>query len=73
METSENKEKEGFFSLLSNAGYRDVILAAGIVMIVALMIFPLPLALLDSLIAVNILLAISLVLIGIYIPSPVAF
>lgn len=58
---------------LAQGGYRDFVLAAGVVIIVSLMIFPLPLLLLDTLIAINILISVSLVLMGIYIPSPVSF
>lgn len=54
-------------------GYSDVFLAFGAVLIIAVMILPLPLVLIDSLVAVNISIGFGLLLLGIYIPSPVAF
>ena len=54
-------------------GYSDVFLAFGAVLIITVMILPLPLVLLDSLVAVNISIGFGLLLLGIYIPSPVAF
>ena len=53
--------------------YSDVILAFGVVAIVALMILPLPTTLIDVLVALNILIGVGLLLLAIYIPSPVAF
>jgi len=53
--------------------YSDVILAFGVVAIVALMILPLPTPLIDMLVALNILIGVGLLLLAIYIPSPVAF
>ena len=53
--------------------YSDIVLAFGVVAVVALMILPLPLALIDTLVAVNILIGVGLLLLAIYIPSPVAF
>jgi type III secretion protein V len=53
--------------------YSDVILAFGVVAIVALMILPLPTALMDALLAVSISIGVGLLLIAIYIPSAVAF
>ncbi len=53
--------------------YSDVVLATGVVAIVALMILPLPIFLIDMLVALNILIGVGLLLLAIYIPSPVAF
>jgi type III secretion protein V len=53
--------------------YSDIVLVFGVVAIVALMILPLPMAVIDTLVAVNILVGIGLLLIAIYIPTPVAF
>lgn len=53
--------------------YSDVVLVFGVVAIIALMILPLPSPVIDFLVAVNILVGIGLLLIAIYIPSPVAF
>ncbi len=58
---------------LSQASYSDVLLTFGVVAIIALMIWPLPLWLIDALVAVNISIGICLLLVAIYIPSPVAF
>ncbi|MDH5822031.1 type III secretion system export apparatus subunit SctV [Luteimonas sp. RD2P54] len=54
-------------------GYSDVLLAFGAVTIISVMILPLPLVLIDSLVAVNISIGFGLLLLGIYIPNPVAF
>jgi type III secretion protein V len=54
-------------------GYSDVILAFGAVLIISVMILPLPLVVLDALVAVNISIGFGLLLLGIYIPTPVAF
>jgi type III secretion protein V len=53
--------------------YSDVILAFGVVAIVALMILPLPTPVIDVLLAINMSLGVGLLLVAIYIPSPVAF
>jgi type III secretion protein V len=58
---------------LRGASYSDVLLTFGVVAIIALMIWPLPLWLIDALVAVNISVGIGLLLVAIYIPSPVAF
>src|SRR5690606_620172 len=60
-------------SLLARRSYSDVVLAVGVIAIVALMILPLPVFLIDMLVALNILIGIGLLLLAIYIPSPVAF
>lgn len=61
----------------SNGGrprsYSDLVLVFGVVAIVALMILPLPMAVIDTLVAINMLVGIGLLLIAIYIPTPVAF
>lgn len=51
----------------------DIVLAFGVVAIIALMILPLPLWVIDTLVAFNILIGVGLVLIAIYIASPLAF
>ena len=51
----------------------DLVLAAGVIAIVALMILPMPLVLIDALVALNILLGVGLLLLGIYIPAATAF
>lgn len=53
--------------------YSDVVLAFAAVTIITVMILPLPLWLIDSLVAVNISIGFGLLLLGIYIPNPVAF
>ena len=53
--------------------YSDLILVAGIVAIVAMMILPLPAWLIDVLVAANIASGIVLLLLGVYIASPVEF
>jgi type III secretion protein V len=57
--------------LLSNIS--DIALAIGIVAIVALMVLPLPVLILDTLVAVNIVIGLILVLMGVYITSPLQF
>ncbi|MFP4061634.1 MAG: type III secretion system export apparatus subunit SctV [Halochromatium sp.] len=67
---------EAFAAFSSGFGrgqFSDVRLALGVVAIVALMIVPLPLVLIDSLIAFSMLFGIALLLLAIYIPSPTAF
>lgn len=60
-------------SIAGKRTYSDVVLAFGVVAIVALMILPLPILLIDMLVALNILIGVGLLLLAIYIPSPVAF
>jgi len=55
------------------SGYSDLILAGGVLLIMALMVLRLPTALIDALVAVNITLGVCLLLLAIYIPSPVMF
>lgn len=58
----------------SNAGkYSDVLLAAGVLLVVALMVLRLPTGMIDALVGINIAIGIGLLLIAIYIPAPVAF
>lgn len=67
---------EGFAALSAGIGrakMSDIRLAFGVVAIVALMIVPLPVVLVDSLIACSMLFGIALLLLAIYIPSPTAF
>jgi type III secretion protein V len=60
--------REGVFSR-----YSDLLLVAGVVAIVALMVLPLPLWLIDLLVAANIASGLVLLLLGIYIRSPLEF
>jgi len=60
--------REGVFSR-----YSDLVLVAGIVAIVAMMVLPLPLWLIDLLVAANIASGIVLLLLGVYIASPLEF
>lgn len=53
--------------------YSDLVLVAGVVAIVGLMILPLPMMVIDALVALNMLIGVGLLLIAIYIPAPVAF
>jgi len=55
------------------ARYGDLVLVAGVAMIVALMVLPLPLLLVDLLVATNIACGIVLLLIAIYVRSPLEF
>lgn len=54
-------------------GYSDIVLAGAAVVIIALMILPLPMAVIDTLVAFNIAIGFGLLLLAIYIPTPVAF
>ena len=54
-------------------GYSDVVLAFAAVTIITVMILPLPLVVIDSLVAINIAIGFGLLLLAIYIPTPVAF
>ncbi|WP_222564101.1 type III secretion system export apparatus subunit SctV [Novilysobacter antarcticus] len=54
-------------------GYSDIVLAFAAVLIISLMILPLPMAVIDTLVAFNIAIGFGLLLLAIYIPSPVAF
>ncbi|HEY2464509.1 MAG TPA: flagellar biosynthesis protein FlhA [Steroidobacteraceae bacterium] len=51
----------------------DILLAGGVVAIVALMILPIPVLVVDVLVAANILFGVGLLLLAIYIPGPTAF
>ncbi|HNR90885.1 MAG TPA: type III secretion system export apparatus subunit SctV [Dokdonella sp.] len=59
--------------LVGKRSYSDIVLAFGVVAIVALMILPLPILLIDILVALNILIGVGLLLLAIYVPNPVAF
>ena len=61
-------KSEGLF-----ARYSDLLLVAGVVMIVALMVLPLPLWLVDFLVALNIASGVVLLLMAIYITGPLEF
>ncbi len=54
-------------------GYNDIVLAFGAVLIISVMILPMPMWMLDSLVAVNIAIGFGLLMLAIYIPTPVAF
>lgn len=51
--------------------FSDVVLAGGMVLILALLFVPMPFAVLDLLIALNITIAISLLMVAIYVPNAV--
>jgi len=53
--------------------YSDLVLVFGIVAIVAMMVLPLPAWLIDFLVAINIAIGIGLLLLGVYIASPLEF
>jgi type III secretion protein V len=53
--------------------YSDVLMVFGVVAIVALMVLPLGTPMIDALVAVNISVGLALLLIALYIPSPVSF
>ncbi|MCP4746099.1 MAG: EscV/YscV/HrcV family type III secretion system export apparatus protein [Desulfobacteraceae bacterium] len=52
--------------------YNDIFLAGLVVSIIALMILPLPSFLVDTLLATNLCIAVALLLVALYIPSPLA-
>jgi type III secretion protein V len=58
-------------SLIQRNGH--ILLVIGVLMIVSAMIMPLPLWLLDVLVAINIAMGVGLLLMGLYISSPTAF
>ncbi len=58
-------------SILSR--YSDLMLAAGVVAIIALMVLPLPAVMIDLLVAVNIAFGLVLILVAVYITSPLQF
>ncbi|WP_217283599.1 flagellar biosynthesis protein FlhA [Pseudaquabacterium terrae] len=55
------------------ARYSDLVMVAGVIAIVAMMVLPLPIWLIDLLVAFNIASGILLLLLGIYIQSPLEF
>lgn len=55
------------------ARYSDLVMVAGVIAIVAMMVLPLPTWLIDVLVALNIASGILLLLLGIYIQSPLEF
>jgi type III secretion protein V len=65
---SASTAREGVF-----ARYSDLVLVAGVIAIVALMVLPLPLWLIDLLVAANIASGLLLLLLAIYIGSPLEF
>lgn len=54
-------------------GQTDVLLAAGMIVIVGMMIIPLPTALLDLLLTINIAVSVTILLVAIYTEDPMAF
>lgn len=54
-------------------GVNDLVLAFAAVLIISVMILPLPMWMLDSLVAINIAIGFGLLMLAIYIPTPVAF
>ena len=70
MNTINPVEQKSIFRLNK---YSDVLLAVGVLVIMALMVLKLPTNLIDALVGVNIAAGIGLLLIAIYIPTPVAF
>ena len=65
------QDGHGTGSLLSR--FSDIVLALLVVAIIALMILPLPSIMIDTLVAVNIVMGVMLVLMGIYISSALQF
>ncbi|MEM1385250.1 MAG: type III secretion system export apparatus subunit SctV [Pseudomonadota bacterium] len=59
--------------LMAITARSDVLLACFIVGIIFMLIIPLPTALMDALIAVNIMVSMLLLMVAMYIPSPLAF
>ncbi|MCM5678254.1 flagellar biosynthesis protein FlhA [Schlegelella sp. S2-27] len=55
------------------ARYSDLMLVAGVIAIVALMVLPMPALAIDALVAVNILVGVTLLLVAIYIAAPLEF
>jgi type III secretion protein V len=60
-------------ALFSFRRYGDVVLALGVVAVLALMVLRLPPLLIDALVALNIACGVGLLLIALYVPHPVAF
>lgn len=59
--------------LRRKTGYSDIVLAAAAVTIIGVMILPLPLVVIDALVALNIAIGFGLLMLALYIPTPVAF
>ncbi len=59
--------------VMAIAGRNDLVLAAVIVCIIFMMILPLPIPLIDGLIAINMCLSAILLMVAMYLPSPLAF
>lgn len=66
--SADDQAREGVF-----ARFSDLVLVAGIVAIVALMVLPLPIWLIDLLVAVNIASGLVLLLLAVYISGPLEF
>ena len=71
MEGNSNSEGFSAWSLLSRSS--DLVLAGVVIAIIAMMILPLPLAVLDTLVALNIAMGVMLVLMSIYVSSALQF
>ncbi len=56
-----------------NSRFSDILLAMGVMAIVALMVLRLPVIVIDALVAVNICAGVALLLMALYTPQPVAF
>ena len=54
-------------------GYSDILLALGVVMILIVMIFPLPTAMMDLLLALNFTIAMLILMVSMYIQQPLQF
>jgi type III secretion protein V len=65
---SAGQVREGAF-----ARFSDLVLVAGVIAIIALMVLPLPVFLIDLLVAVNLAMGVMLLLMSIYIGSPLEF
>ncbi len=61
------------FALRKLLGRKDMVLALGLVLIVALLIIPLPAALVDILVVVNLAISIGILLLTMYIKQPMEF
>ena len=73
MKTPPSAWRIELLSLRAPRNFSDLLLAAGVVAIIALMILPVPLVVVDALVAANVLFGVGLLLLAIYIPGPTAF
>ncbi len=70
MSVQSGTNNRGIGSLIK---YSDIALAVGVVVIIGMMIIPLPTALLDTLLTVNITAALTVLLVSMYIKGPLQF